>query len=116
MRGLISVKTELWGLRERRISTLRTLPGELLVWFLAWNYAPDQYLQHSHGYVRVVEYRRKMSVMLDVSPSLRPTIPEDLTECYADAHAVASGETGLPLDVVPLTCPWTAAQVVCEAL
>jgi hypothetical protein len=63
-----------------------------------------------------VEYRGQIGVMLDVSPSLRPTIAEDLAECYADAHEVASGETGLPLDVFPLACPWTAAQVVRAAL
>jgi len=85
---------------------------ELLAWFLAWNYTPAQRLQHPHWYVRVVSYRTLIKIMLDVSPSLRPDVAEDLAECYAHAREVASEETGLPLETFPETCPWTAAQVI----
>ncbi len=85
---------------------------ELLAWFLAWNYAPNQRLKHPHWYVRVVEYRTLIKIILDVSPSLRPDVAEDLAECYAHAREVASEESGLPLATFPETCPWTAAQVL----
>ena len=85
---------------------------QLLAWFLAWNYAPAQRLQHPHWYVRVVSYRTLIKIILDVSPSLRADVTEDLAECYAHARKVASEETGLPIETFPTTCPWTAAQVL----
>lgn len=85
---------------------------ELLVWFLAWNYAPAQRLQHPRWYVRIVNERVEIEIILKTSPSLTPTVVEDLAETYTHARKVASEEIGLPPETFPKTCPWTAAQVV----
>ena len=85
---------------------------ELLVWFLSWNYAPAQRMLHPHWYVRVVNYRVFIAVILSVSPSLRPVVAKDLPQCYGWAREVASEETGLPIATFPETCPWTANQIV----
>lgn len=98
------------GRDDRR--RLRQQLRELLVWFLAWNSAPAQRLQHQHWYVRIVNTRVAIEVILDVSPSLTRHIAADLAETYAHAREVASEETGLPRETLPQTCPWTAAQVV----
>lgn len=84
----------------------------LLGWFLAWNYAPDQRLQHSHWYVRVVEHRVVIEVIVKGSLSLRPVLNKDLSDCYTYGREIACEETGLPLETFPATCPWTAFQVV----
>jgi hypothetical protein len=85
---------------------------ELLVWFLSWNYAPDQRMQHAWWYVRVVNERVAMKVILDVSPSLRSVLTEDLPTCYASAREIAAEETGLATQTFPEACPWTANQIV----
>lgn len=85
---------------------------ELCVWFMAWNYAVDQRLAHPHWYVRTVSERTDIRALLWTSPSLRPTLTADLAEAWAHGRAVASEETGLPLETFPETCPWTAAQVM----
>ena len=109
---LEAVAEELDSLRRGDAHRLWEHLRELLAWFLAWNYAPAQRLQHPHWYVRVVSYRTLIKIILDVSPSLQPNVEEDLTECYAHAREVASEETGLPPEMFPETCPWTAAQVL----
>jgi Domain of unknown function DUF29 len=85
---------------------------ELLGWFLAWNYAPAQRMQHPHWYVRVVHARTAILAILTTSPSLRPVLTADLASCYTYARTVASEETGLALETFPATCPWTVTQVV----
>lgn len=85
---------------------------QLLVWFLAWHDAPPQRLQHPHWYVRIGDYRIKIGVIVTTSPSLKPTLAEDLADAYAYGREVAAEETGLPLEACPDTCPWTATQVI----
>jgi len=85
---------------------------DVCVWFMAWNYAVDQRLAHPHWYVRTVNERVAIQVIVGCSPSLRPTLAEDLAEAWAHGREVASEETALPLETFPETCPWTAAQVI----
>jgi hypothetical protein len=85
---------------------------DLLVWFLAWNYAPDQRPAHPHWYVRIGNQRIVLDVLLGCSPSLRPRVVQELADAYARAREVAGEETGLPLEAFPETCPWPVQQVV----
>jgi len=85
---------------------------DLLVWFLAWNYAPDQRLAHPWWYVRTVNERVAISIIVGCSPSLRPVLTQDLPKCYASAREIAAEETGLAIETFPGTCPWTANQIV----
>src|SRR2546427_5144000 len=48
----------------------------LLARVLARKYTPAPRLQHPHWYVPVVSYRTLVKIMLDVSPSLPPHVPE----------------------------------------
>jgi hypothetical protein len=89
-----------------------TVLQELLVWFLAWNYAPAQRPRHPHWYVRIIEQRIMLEVLLGCSPSQRPKVVQQLAAAYTAAREVACEETGLPLEAFPEACPWTAMQVV----
>ena len=110
--ALDAVAEELESLWKGDAHRLWTHLRELLVWFLAWNYAPAQREQHAHWYVRIVEERTQIGIILKTSSSLRPTLAEDLAEAYAYAREVTSEETGLPLAAFPEAYPWTATQVV----
>jgi Domain of unknown function DUF29 len=85
---------------------------DLCVWFMAWNYAVGQRLAHPHWYVRIVNERVGIQVIVGCSPSLRPTLAEDLAGAWAHGREAASEETGLPMETFPEACPWTAAQVI----
>ena len=39
-------------------------------------------------------------------------IPAILAQRYPRARAKANGETGLPVETFPPTCPWTSEQVL----
>jgi hypothetical protein len=103
---------ELESVRRQDAHRLWEHLRELLVWFLAWNYAPDQRLHHPQWYVRTVNERVAIEVILGCSPSLRVDLVEDLPGCYAHGREVASEETGLPLETFPEACPWTVQQVI----
>lgn len=85
---------------------------DLCAWFITWNYAVPQRLAHPHWYVRTVQERVQIEVIVGTSPSLRPRLAADLADAWGHGREVASEETGLPLDTFPETCPCTAAQVI----
>jgi hypothetical protein len=109
---LSAVAEELDGLGVTVPLRLGAVLQELLVWFLAWNYAPAQRPAHPQWYVRIGEQRILLDVLLGCSPSQRPRVVEQLAPAYAAARAIAAEETGLPLAAFPDVCPWTAQQVV----
>lgn len=85
---------------------------ELLVWLLAYTYAPEQRQTHSWWYVRVVNHRCEIEVVVDVWPNLAAQAEQRLEESYDQAREIASEETGLPLETFPMTCPWSAQQAL----
>lgn len=89
---------------------------ELMVWLLAYTYAPEQREAHPHWYVRVVGERCEIKVIVDVWPHLRAVVTQELDEAYADGREVASEETGLRPEAFPETCPWTPEQVLSAPL
>jgi hypothetical protein len=108
---LAAVAEELESLGGTVPVSVGSVLEELLVWFLAWNYAPEQRPAHPHWYVRIGNQRIVLDVLLGCSPSLRPRVVQDLAQAYAFAREVACEETGLPLEAFPETCPWTAQQI-----
>jgi Domain of unknown function DUF29 len=103
---------ELESLRRQDACRLWHHLRELLVWCLAWTYAPDQRLRHPQWYVRTVNERVVLEVILGGSPSLRAALVEDFQACYAHGREVAREETGVPLETFPAACPWTVQQVI----
>jgi hypothetical protein len=89
---------------------------ELMVWLLAYAYAPEQQDTHSHWYVRVVYERCEIDIILGVWPHLSAKVTKDLDEAYAHGREVAIEETGLPPEAFPETCPWTPEQVLTASL
>jgi hypothetical protein len=44
------------------------------------------------------------------SPSLLPYFQEVFADCYTNAREQAADETGLPLEMFPLDCPYAPEQ------
>jgi len=91
---------------------LRKHLDHLLVWFLAWVYAPAMRDDHPHWYVRVESLRCEIETIVDVWPHLTQRVATALPKAYVRGREVASEETGLPLETFPQTCPWAPEQVI----
>lgn len=91
---------------------LRKHLDHLLVWFLAWVYAPAMCDDHPHWYVRVESLRCEIETIVDVWPHLTQRVATALPKAYVRGREVASEETGLPLETFPQTCPWAPEQVI----
>ena len=60
------------------------------------------------------EQRRKVCLMLEDSPSLRPALGDYLEAGYPSVVKRASAQTGLPPSACPADCPYTVRQVLDE--
>jgi hypothetical protein len=89
---------------------------DLMVWLVAYAYAPEQRLAHPHWYVRMTGIRCDIEVIVDIWANLAAKVDHILPEAYAHGREVASEETGLPLATFPETCPWTPEQVLTAPL
>ena len=81
----------------------------LLLHLLKWAYQPERRSRSWRG--SVTRARQNLARRLRQSPSLRPDLPEFMTEAYADARRLAADQTGLPLATFPETCPWSLDQL-----
>lgn len=89
-------------------SRLEVLLMHLLIWQV-------QVLHRSPGWSGTIrEQRRRIIKLLQESPSLRPVLPELITEAYPEAHDKAARETGLPETAFPAECPFTPEQILAE--
>lgn len=80
----------------------------LLQHLLKWRFQPER--QSRSWFLSIKVQRRDIARLLKQSPSLRPTLPEVVTEAYPDAREDALEETGLYR--LPDTCPWSVEQVM----
>lgn len=103
---------EIESITRHASGELRKHLDHLLVWFLAWVYAPAMRDDHPHWYVRVESLRCEIETIVDVWPHLAQRVRTALPKAYARGREVASEETGLPLETFPETCPWTPEQVI----
>jgi hypothetical protein len=84
----------------------------LLIHLLKWQYQPSH--RGKSWQVTIVEQRLALAKHLRKNPSLKPKVPNAITESYADAVIRASVETGLPKKTFPATCPYSFEEVMDE--
>ena len=82
----------------------------LLAHLLKWRYQPAK--QKGGWKATILVQRRELVRTLEENPSLRSHPSEALEECYEIARLNAAGETGLPEDAFPETCPFTIEQIL----
>lgn len=82
----------------------------LLVHLLKWRFRPDR--RSSSWKATIAEQRRRILVELSESPSLKVYPARLLGEEYETARLRAAGETLLPENAFPPTCPFAIADIL----
>ncbi|NET62753.1 MAG: DUF29 domain-containing protein [Symploca sp. SIO2E6] len=98
---------ETLGRQERRELVNRL--GILLGHLLKWQYQPE--LRGTSWQATIREQRRKITRLLNQSPSLKPYLEEALQEGYEDGLDLAVRETGIAYEVFPGNCAYTIEQL-----
>jgi hypothetical protein len=107
----LAEEVESSGRSERREIWSRL--AVLLLHLLKWQFQSDA---RSNGWRRtLLEQRRRLHAALGDNPSLEGYPLEVLEEEYGPARLKATGETGLPLEALPQTCPYTVEQILEES-
>jgi Domain of unknown function DUF29 len=78
---------------------------------------PGVYDQHQRGWrLTCRAQRRRLARLLNRNPSLRPRVPEEVREAYEVARLAATAALQVDEGHLPDACPWTAREVLNEAL
>ena len=96
------------GRNERR--SLESNLIVVLLHLLKWQYQPERRSGSWEG--SIIEHRRRIRKALKESPSLQPYLESIFAESYVEAVKQAKAETGLPLEMFPLQCPYESVAVV----
>jgi hypothetical protein len=103
----IAEEIESMGSSERR--ALASHMMRLLQHLLKWVYQPER--RGSSWQDTISEQRSGIELVLDDSPSLRPTLPAVMAKAYERGRRLAELETKLK-GLMPLESPWTFEQVM----
>jgi len=99
---------EIEDMSRRERKSLKSNLVVLLLHLLKWQYQPEMRSGSWRGSIR--EHRRRINDDLKDSPSLLPYFQEVFADCYTNAREQAADETGLPLEMFPLDCPYAPEQ------
>ncbi len=99
---------ESFGRQERR--ELENRLGILLGHLLKWEFQPDN--RSKSWFATIREKRFRVKKLLKESPSLRPYLPEALTDAYQSALSLAVRETSLSYKAFPEECPYSCDQTL----
>jgi hypothetical protein len=95
------------GRQERQ--ELRNRLGVLLGHLLKWRYQPEARSRSWTGTIR--EQRQEIKRHLRENPSLKPYLLDAIEIGYEKGLALLERETPVDLSQVPLTCPFSAAEI-----
>ncbi|ETX02391.1 MAG: hypothetical protein ETSY1_03745 [Candidatus Entotheonella factor] len=110
--GNLAEEIESLGKRDRR--ALGSRLEVLVMHLLKWCYQPEGRETGHSWESTILKQRGSIARILKDSPSLRRQVPDMIAEDYQRARRRASNETGLAIEMLPETCPWTAEQVLNE--
>jgi len=105
-----NVAEEIEGLGGSQRREIRSRLIVLLTHLLKWAYQPDQ--RSNSWRASIAGAREEIRTEVAESPSLRRYPGEVLPRQYPLARLDASGQTGLPLEVFPETCPYTMDEII----
>lgn len=107
---LEQIAEELEGMARSDKRQLINRFAVLLSHLLKWQYQPER---RSKSWERTIrEQRKRISLLLDDSPSLKSEIEQKLADAYEIAVLSAANETGLDEDRFPESCEYTLDQVL----
>jgi len=101
---------ELEGLDQSNKRELDSYLVLILTNLLKWEFQP---LSRSGNWKGSICFgRKRIARLFRDQPSLQPYVLEILQEAHTDALEIALLETGLPADVFPTECPYSADQIL----
>ncbi len=101
---------EIEDMSRRERKALKSDLIVVLLHLLKWQYQSEMRSGSWRGNLR--EHRRRLNDDLQDSPSLVSYIQEVLDICYENAREQAADETSLSIEIFPLNCPFTIAQIL----
>lgn len=103
---------EIEGMGRKERSELKSRLRVLLMQVIKWIWQPER--RGKSWTFTIREQRRGIADLLEISPSLKPAIPEIIPGAWWDAREDAALETELPFSTFPESCPWTVEQVLSD--
>lgn len=104
------IAEELEGMARSDKRQLINRLAVLLAHLLKWQYQPEK---RSKSWERTIrEQRKRISLLLEESPSLKSEIDQRLSDAYEIAVLSAANETGLDDDHFPESCEYSLEEVL----
>lgn len=101
---------EVESLGRSEKNALKSNLSVLLMHLLKWHYQTNK---RSSSWIRTIdEHRYRIQLALQSSPSLKNYYIDALEQSYASARKKAARETQLDINTFPVTCPYTAEQIL----
>ena len=84
----------------------------LLMHLIKWHWQPEK--RSTSWQLTIKEQRLSLRDLLEMSPSLRPSLPVLLPKAWQDASSSAALETGLKESIFSEICPWSVEDVLLD--
>jgi hypothetical protein len=82
----------------------------LLMHLLKWKYQSNK---RSNSWIyTITEHRIRIEEAFDDSPSLKSYFTDIFESCYSNARKLAAKETGLDINIFPVSCPFSQSDVL----
>lgn len=107
---LAHIAEELQDIGGELYDKLETAFRILLMHILKWEHQPERRTRSWEASIR--EQRRRIVRLLAKNPSLKSRQKEAIAAAYEDARDGASGETDLPVEVFPVTLPYSIPDIM----
>jgi len=105
---------EIESLGKREWYAVESRLAVLVRHLLKWRYQPERRQRGRSWRSTIWEQRSRIHRLLRLNPELRRHLSEMIVAEYPSIRRRTLDETGLPPQVLPLTCPWTPTQVLDE--
>lgn len=106
----VAEEIESVGRSERRELTNRL--ALVIQHILKWQFQPER--RGASWASTITEQRAGAAIVLRDNPSLRPVLPEIVTDAYRLGRLAVIRETGLPKGTFPASCPYSFAELMAE--
>jgi hypothetical protein len=107
---LLNLIEEIECLGKQQRQELRNRLSVLIGHLLKWQYQPEYRSRSCLATIRV--QRRDIIRLLKNNPSLKPDLDDAIQEAYENSRDLAMGETNLPEQTFPLSCPYNSSKIL----
>lgn len=107
---ILNLVEEIESLGKQQRQELINRSGVLLGHLLKWEFQPDY--RSKSWFATIREQRRRISRLIQQNPSLKPALPEAVSEAYPDGIDLVVRETPLGYKDLPQDCPYGLEQIL----